>query len=316
MNKTSIEWTDYTANPLKFRTADGRVVWACVKTSPGCTNCYAEHLSTRYAGVRRAGDWNAGTMAGLTPFLDEAELRKMLTYKPAAWKRVFVGDMTDVFGEWVPDELLDRLFAIFASRQDVTWQVLTKRPERMRAYLSGIDVPLRWVSDAKALGVDPFDFDPKWKNRGLANVWLGVSCEDQQRADERIPELLQTPAAVRFISAEPLLGPMDLYRGGFTLLEPVKSPSGTKWPGLDWVIVGGESGVGARPCNLEWIRSLVGQCQAAGVQAFVKQLGGEPYDGLSVVDSHRRRVHTKGKGGDPSEWPEDLRVREFPMEAR
>ena len=111
----------------------------------------------------------------------------MLTYKPASGKRCFVGDMTDIFGEWVPDALLDRLFTVFAERPDVTWQVLTKRANRMRAFFTdGGRVPARWP---------------------LPNVWLGVSCEDQQRADERIPHLLQTPAAIRFISAEPLLTP-------------------------------------------------------------------------------------------------------------
>src|SRR4051794_20138161 len=110
MNRTSIEWTDFTANPLKFRAPDGRIVWACEKVSPGCAHCYADSLSVRYTD-RRAGDWNAGTMATLTPFLDEKELHKMLTAKTIGGKavsgsRCFVGDMTDIFGEWVSDALL------------------------------------------------------------------------------------------------------------------------------------------------------------------------------------------------------------------
>src|SRR4051812_14758294 len=121
MQKTNIEWTatprpdgtlepGYSANPLKYRDAAGNVVWGCVKTSPGCAHCYAETLAKRYG---RGGPFTAATMRGLTPFLDEKELHRMLTYKPAAGKKCFVGDMTDVFGEWVPDELLDRLFAVF-----------------------------------------------------------------------------------------------------------------------------------------------------------------------------------------------------------
>src|SRR5579872_366503 len=101
MQRSPIQWTDFTANPLKYRAADGRVVWACEKLSAGCKNCYAADLSLRYGGVRRAGEWNAATMAMLKPFLDENELHAMRTYKPASGQRVFVGDMTDIFGDWV-----------------------------------------------------------------------------------------------------------------------------------------------------------------------------------------------------------------------
>jgi protein gp37 len=148
----------------------------------------------------------------------------------------------------------------------------------------------------------------------LPNVWLGVSVENQHFADERIPLLLQTPAAVRFISAEPLLGPIELERGGFALHRPVKSPSGTRWPGLDWVIVGGESGSKARPFDLAWARSIVAQCKAAGVPVFVKQLGSNPTcehcgDAIAVFGPRNR------KGGDINEFPQELRVREFPKGA-
>ncbi len=365
MNLTPIEWTDFSANPLKFRTADGRVVWACEKLSPGCTNCYAEDLSHRYGGSRRAGDWNAATMATLTPFLDEAELRKMLTYKPAAGKRCFVGDMTDVFGSWVPDALLDRLFAVFALRPDVTWQILTKRAERMREYVSskrnlwnGIpdfvgptisthDQVEAWCKDhgvprperERRLGIinngGGFDYG-KHTGWPLANVWLGVSVENQRFADERIPLLLQTPAAVRFISAEPLLGSVDLKAHmpkpmfycagcGKERFRPYCSPCQRDLDtvtnqiiGLDWVIVGGESGEEARPFAIEWARSIAEQCRAAGVPVFVKQLGAKPYvtvHGMSTAmdDGQRHEIKLRDrKGGDPSEWPEDLRVREFP----
>jgi protein gp37 len=299
MQLTAIEWTDYSANPLKFRDADGKIVWGCVHASPGCVNCYAETLAKRYG---RGGPFNVQTMNGLTPYLDEAELRKMLTYKPASGKRCFVGDMTDVFGPWVPDELLDRLFTTFAQRPDVTWQVLTKRADRMRDFLSdGGRAPTKWP---------------------LPNVWLGVSCEDQKRADERIPLLLATPAAVRFISAEPLLGGIDIAKHRPGAL------------GLHWVIIGGESGPQSRDCQTWWIENLIGQCRDADVAPFVKQLGSKPVRSCSqcvkdigrsvmggfvdacgpthatlIAELVRVRAH---KGSLMSEWPEALRVREFP----
>jgi protein gp37 len=368
MQLSPIEWTTFTANPLKFRAPDGRVVWACEKLSPGCTHCYAEFLSRRYGGTRRAGDWNAGTMATLTPFLDDAELHKMLTAKSiggvaVAGSMCFVGDMTDVFGEWVSDELLDRLFAVFALRDDVTWQVLTKRADRMRRYVTAL------VAGERSAAREAYRlFDPDGRRlkvayekldlvlaapQPLPNVWLGVSAEDQQRADERIPLLLQTPAAVRFISAEPLLGPVtfrwaawddhspnprrslphypSVERNGKTQAGHINELDGLRM--LDWVIVGGESGNGARPCAEEWIEDVVAECQAAAVPVFVKQLGAyvvsedrtAPADMMrNPADALRRFQAPNGevwawragladrKGGDPSEWPADLRVREFP----
>jgi protein gp37 len=317
VNRTSIEWTDFTANPLKFRDASGRVVWGCVHASPGCQHCYAETLAKRYG---KGGPFNVPTMNGLTPFLDDAELRKMLTAKRVGGKdvagsRCFVGDMTDIFGEWVPDALLDHLFSnVFEVRRDVTWQLLTKRADRMHRYLS-------W----------------RWGGRiPSRNIWVGVSCEDQPRADERIPLLMQTPAVVKFISAEPLLGTIRLNEididdpeYGPTVICPL---SGEWAPDhrppylgtLDWVIVGGESGAGARPCNVEWIRAIVQQCQGADVACFVKQLGSKPIDtgrnsslqpGV-MLDEYNVRTYPKDrKGGDITEFPTSLRVREFPRSA-
>jgi protein gp37 len=349
MNKTSIEWTTFSANPLKYRDKDGRVVWGCVHASPGCKNCYSEALAKRYG---KGGPFNVPTINGLTPFLDKAELHKMLTAKtingiPVSGARCFVGDMTDIFGEWVPDALLDRLFAVFALRPDVTWQILTKRVERMRDYMTRE----RPALIAYAMG-DLFDGRALGKNRKqimavnsalkelegwpLPNVWLGVSCEDQQRADERIPLLLQTPAAVRWVSAEPLLGPIDLqrYLEGH---EDHGTPSSgactvggcVSWtPPLDWIVVGGESGHGARPCVVRWIQHAVDQCRDAGIPAFVKQVGAQPFvdDGDLASWPHARFMETDRasewrvdlrdrKGSDLTEWPIDLRVREYPMES-
>jgi len=173
----------------------------------------------------------------------------------------------------------------------------------------------------------------------LANVWLGVSAEDQPRADERIPLLLQCPAAVRFVSLEPLLGPIDIvHKLGDVCTEcsrkpqlhaQTECPSGYLRRGVDWVIVGGESGPGARPCDVEWIRSIVRRCKAAGVACFVKQLGAtirvpdsepigdvesgwSPFARACVSDDNLIRLATL-KGGDPEEWPHDLRVREWPQ---
>jgi protein gp37 len=304
MNKTSIEWTDYSANPIKFRDASGNVVWGCVKTSPGCANCYSEKIAERW---RRGGPFTAATMRGLTPFLDEAELKAMRTYKPAEGKRCFIGDMTDVFGEWVPDALLDRLFSeVLERRPGVTWQVLTKRADRMQRYLSW-----RWGE-----GRIP-----------CRNIHVGVSVEDQARADDRIPLLLQTPAAVRFLSCEPLLGPVRLpvihdtgedmppgEREGWGLPHTGMGGYGAS---IGWVIVGGESGAGARACRVEWVRSIVDQCKAASVPAFVKQLGSNPRQlgevigesGFQAVPELRLKDR---KGGTMAEWPEDVRVRQWP----
>jgi len=228
MNTTAIGWTDFSANPLKYRTADGRVVWGCAKVSPGCANCYSEALAKRWG---RGGDYNAGEMAQLTPFLDDKEMHTMRTSRKIGGKRVFVGDMTDIFGEWVPDLMIAWIWEVFAQRPDVTFQVLTKRAERMAKL---------WAKDV----------------RPLPNVWIGVSVEDQHRANERIPFLAATPAAIRFISAEPLLLPIDLT-------ENIGD--------LDWVIVGGESGPRFRTIDPAWIENIVRDCESAGVPVFVKQ---------------------------------------------
>lgn len=301
MNVTPIEWTTFSANPLKYRDAAGNIVWGCVHASPGCQKCYSEVLAKRYG---RGGPFNMQTMAGLTPFLDEAECHKMRTAKriggvAVSGSRCFIGDMTDIFGEWVSDDLLNHLFSnVLELRTDVTWQLLTKRAERMHRYLSW-----RWGE-----GRIP-----------SRHIHIGVSVEDQPRYDQRIGHLLRTPAAVRFLSYEPALGPLDLRMGGMSMPDYAEH---NPLPKLDWLICGGESGAGARPCDLAWIRSIVEQCLAARVSVFVKQLGGNPRErhvnGLKhPLDGHvgnggwKLLLHDR-KGGEPEEWPEDLRIREFP----
>jgi protein gp37 len=294
MNETPIEWTDFSSNPLKYRDTKGNVVWGCIKKSPGCANCYSEHTAGRW---HRGGPFTAAIMRGLMPFLDDKELHRMLTYKPASGKRCFVGDMTDLFGEWVSDELLDQLFATFAMRSNVTWQVLTKCAERLPWYFktSGreerISKLARWQSPASF----------PWP---LPNVWLGVSVERQREADERREHFRATPAAVKFVSYEPALGPVDW----------------TRWEFVQQIISGGESGPNARPNRPDWHRATRDFCVPRGIAYFLKQLGsnvqisqGEPPWGPPSAQTISGRVFLKDKkGGDVAEWPEDLRVRQFP----
>ncbi|MBI1243795.1 MAG: DUF5131 family protein [Alphaproteobacteria bacterium] len=257
---TKIEWTDETWNPIA----------GCSIVSKGCTNCFAMKMAARleamgqakYAGLTmpsKAGPvWtgNIGVAAG-RPFT-----------QPLRWnrpRRVFVNSMSDLFHEGVSDDTIDKVFAIMALTPQHTYQVLTKRPERARAYLS---VDRRRAIMAAIANLAPFAGDDalviytdiklgeRWP---LPNGWLGVSVEDQATADERIPLLLDTPAAVRWISAEPLLGPVELTQYGSAR--------------LDWVVVGGESGPGARAMHPDWPRSLRDQCAAAGVPFLFKQHG-------------------------------------------
>lgn len=353
MQLSPIEWTHFTANPLRYRDPDGNVVHACIHKSTGCLHCYAETLAGRWG---RAGKkFTAENMKGLTPFLDESELKRMLTLKAASGRMCFIGDMTDIFGEWVPFELLDKLFAVFALRPDVIWQVLTKRAWWMREYCSRFSGSVS-IDDAGILQSHAHPRNDNYRASfltwPLSNVWLGVSCENQQYADERILLLLQTPAAKRFISYEPALDKIEISN---YLMPPTSLPGKHRqlspgewivdvegahlmWRGLDWCIAGGESGPGARPFNIQWARSIVQQCKAADVPVFVKQMGGNAqtrndqvadvwhYADGSDMDTaegpdHPQYQYQGGlvtltlkdrKGGSMEEWPDDLRVREFP----
>ena len=262
-DKTGIQWTEATWNPIT----------GCSVVSPGCTNCYAMREAggrlrnlTAYEGLTSMGKagpvWN-GKVRLLEDRLDQ----------PLRWRkprRIFVNSMGDLFHESIPDEYIDKVFAVMALAPQHVFQVLTKRADRIQRYMDSMD---QARADGRGEAVQdlgyygPFEA-LRWP---LPNVHLGVSVEDQARAEERIPHLLDTPAAVRWISAEPLLGPVDLERGGFALHRPVTSPSGKRWPGLDWVVAGSESGPGARDCNLDWVRSLRDQCIDAGVAFFWKQ---------------------------------------------
>jgi protein gp37 len=320
--RTSIEWCDKSSNPLRgFHIETGKRGWFCVHASAGCRNCYAEKRN-RWIGnglLYRAQD------AHLVRF--EMGVKELQSWQrlPSGTK-VFSFDMTDLFQEGVSDSLIDQAFAGFACAPHVTFQVLTKRADRARRYLS--DEGARGAGLVQAawhlMEGDPGEA-PKWP---LQNVWLGVSVEDQATADERIPLLLQTPAAVRFVSYEPALGPVDFDISRWGKCYHPRHEGRDHEANhrdcschLDWVIVGGESGPRARPFDVAWARSTVEQCKAVGVAVFVKQLGARPID----VDHSADEAHgddgvpkvtpirlASKKGGDPSEWPEDLRVREFP----
>lgn len=289
---TKIQWTDETWNPLRARRKDGggKVGWACVRVSPGCVNCYAATQNRQMWAGGTGLDYTVPNLKLVETVRSEKALTQPLRWKKA--RRVFVCSMTDLFGEWVTDDEIEAVFGVMAQARQHTFQVLTKRPERMRAFLA--DIPRAAV---------------------LPNVWLGTSVEDQQRANERIPHLLATPAAVRFLSCEPLLGPIDLRRPKVPALDTAE---------IDWVIVGGESGARARPMNVLWVVDLVDQCRAAGIAPFVKQLGAKPYiDRLVRCDSVEADLELQRtwlnladrKGGDINEWREDLRVREWPVAA-
>ncbi len=295
-DKTSIEWTDATWNPIV----------GCSVVSPGCTNCYAMRQAARIELMdlgRRAkrGDNLAvgGTSyAGLTQpsksgpvWTGKVALASDETLtQPLRWKRgrrIFVNSMGDLFHESVPDEWIDRVFAAMALAPQHTFQVLTKRTKRMRSYLTESRSMMSWAIQAQALKRAQFSvFSVRdvgvWRRSGLPNVHLGVSAEDQPRADERIPELLATPGAVRFVSGEPLLGEINFE----SVLNPASGnhldvlhrstlhgPNYGERPRLDWIIVGGESGKGARPMHPDWARSIRDQCAAAGVPFFFKQWG-------------------------------------------
>jgi protein gp37 len=245
---TKIEWTDKVWNPTT----------GCDKVSPGCDHCYALTLARRLKGMGSAKYQNDGNPRTSGPgfgiTIHDSALEAPLTWtKP---RRVFVNSMSDLFHDGVPDEFIARVFAVMALTERHTYQVLTKRHGRMRSLLSServqadVDRNVAWHTEA----ITPWP---------LPNVWLGVSVEDQKRAELRIPALQQTPAAVHFLSCEPLLGPVDIING-----------IGDSWmTNIDWVIAGGESGAVARPMDLDWVRSLRDQCEVAGVAFFYKQQG-------------------------------------------
>ena len=360
-DRSAIPWTDATWNPIR----------GCSRVSEGCRNCYAERIAARFSGPGQPYEGLATMTPSGPRWSGKVELVESALDLPLRWRkprRVFVNSMSDLFHEQVPDDWIDRVFSVIALAPQHTFQVLTKRPERMRAYLSDAATRGRIAKTTDRYAVvravekmgEPRievrpgsseeqtchrDGDPRnnalpnlrwgdqsenWIDRNrhegrgggwpLDNVWAGVSVEDQATADERIPLLLQTPAAVRWVSYEPARGPVD-----FRLFLDRGAAVETR--GLDWLVIGGESGPRARPFALAWARRAIAQCRAAGVPMFLKQLGNDPYFGMDDRSDWPAgvRVEWSGhgvgtgrpclrdrKGADMAEWPEDLRVREFP----
>lgn len=291
---TNIEWTDATWNPIR----------GCSRVSEGCRNCYAEKVAKRFSGhdqpyeglIAKSGQWN-GRIKVADHLIDE----------PLKWKksrRIFVNSMSDLFHENVDEETILAIFTTMAKATQHTFQILTKRPQRMCNILQ------KWESSGLTLR--------EGHGIRLTNVWLGVSVENQQAAEERIPALLQTPAAIRWVSAEPLLGPLDLtaicYERTATYEDILDAlfceddpedchPIGTAT--IDWVVAGGESGAGARSLHPDWIRSLRDQCTNSRVPFFFKQWGewlpGEAIPGRTVYarcDNGADFTHTGNKRRD------------------
>lgn len=306
---TSIEWCEHTWSPWE----------GCQKVGDGCTNCYAEARNQRFAG---GANWGPGAPRRKTA---AASWKKPLQWAREAEAagtspRVFPS-LCDPFDNAVDVQWRHEFFDLILATRELTWLLLTKRIGNVQGMI------------------------PAWLHGRLPdNVWLGATVVNQAEADRDIPKLLAVPARVRFLSIEPMLGPVDLTAIKHTAspgffgdcLEWYHRPHDeryTKWPGIDWVIVGAESGTQARPAHVEWVRNVVRQCNAAGTPVLVKQLGRNVLDdGMSSPGGHWPRGKVRepipratendpcfvvrlkqAKGNDPEEWPEDLRVREFPL---
>ena len=323
---SKIEWTD----------ASWNCVTGCTKISAGCDHCYAETFAERWRGVP-GHHFEQGF---------DVTLRPERLDQPLRWKRsrrIFVNSMSDLFHEAVPDEFIACMFTVMARTPQHAYQILTKRHGRMRSPLSSPEFRVLCFAAAASRG-----WDLEGTAWPLPNVWLGVSVEDQKWANIRIPALLDTPAVVRFLSCEPLLGGLNLWHWinpsdpcvdcdvcgeerfvdeigwghesyvyddegrevcnehGDPAVKWCDGPSAGILPRrIDWVIVGGESGPGARPMDLEWAREIAMHCRDARAPLFVKQLGA----------AAGRTLGAGPKGGDWDAWPEDLRLREFPVAA-
>jgi len=291
MAQTKIEWT---ATPR----ADGTLApgytfnpWmGCTKVSAGCANCYAEALIDKHY---KKAQWGPdGTRVRTTPEYWRQPVKWNRAAAAAGERRkVFCASLADVFEERAELDAWRRdLWALIDATPSLDWLLLTKRPENIETL-----APINWI------------------NRGAPhNVWLGTSVENQETANERIPLLLRYLPVVRFLSCEPLLGPLNFVGRDHPCGYYFQAHMSMGQSPIDWIIVGGESGRHARPCSLDWMRDLRDQCAATGVPCFVKQLGANVrlMDGDTGV-----YVCDDDKGGDPIEWPADLRVRQWPSTA-
>lgn len=246
-NSSGIEWTDATWNPTT----------GCSRVSKGCDNCYAMRLARRFDGMGTGYDGTTRRTNGKTDWTGVIHLHDDRLHQPLRWQKprlVFVDSMSDLFHPAVPSSFIDKVFAVMGAAERHVFQILTKRPERMGEYIASGEKLFeeRWPAalDEVAGRTAKFQFPPE-------NIWLGTSVESQD-VTHRISDLREIPASVRFLSLEPLLGPLPNLELG----------------GIDWVIVGGESGTGAREMKEEWVMEIKNQCEEAGVPFFFKQWGG------------------------------------------
>lgn len=297
-----ISWTEETWNPIR----------GCSRVSKGCVECYAEKVAARFSGpglpyeglTDSKGRWN-----GIVRFVPEKLTEPLRWARP---RRIFTNSMSDMFHESLSNDEIAVLFGIMAASKRHTFQVLTKRAKRMREWFKWLEeecdnhdvtyeqaanvcwAKTLWFCEKNGLPQPKLgNVLPEWP---LPNVWLGVSVENQKAADDRLQHLLECPATVRWVSYEPALGPV--------MFDAVKSESGhcfNALEGLHWIVVGGESGTGARPFELSWADSVLLQCRSNNVAFFMKQLGAD-----SDSDAKAK------KGNIMEEWPEHLRVREYP----
>ncbi|MGW4400662.1 DUF5131 family protein [Amycolatopsis nivea] len=252
---TRIEWTDATWNP----------VTGCTEVSEGCNHCYAKTFAERWRGS--VGHYFASGF--------DVRLRRDKLALPLHWqrpRRIFVNSMSDLFHKDVPDSYIASVFAMMAACPQHTFQLLTKRPGRMRALLGDDGFAARAMDESLVIKPIAMGAKPHGDIWPLPHVWVGVSVENQRWADIRIPTLLGTCAAVRWVSAEPLLGPVDLSTWLGDGFGPDGAPLGWR-SALDWVVAGGESGHGARPMHPDWVRSLRDQCARTRVPFLFKQWG-------------------------------------------
>ena len=291
-DKSKIEWTDATWNPIT----------GCTLVDEGCRNCYAAHLITSWPAIgnhpsrKGLARKNAD---GVAKFTGEVRFNAQWLDQPLRWKKprkIFVCAHGDLFHESVPDAWIDQVFAVMALAPQHTFQVLTKRPDRARRYLGapiGGTTRSNWITSAIGRQTGQSSIKPfEWP---LRSVWLGTSISDQPSADLRIPDLLATPASIRFISAEPLLGPVDL--------RAVRHGHMTAISCLDWVICGGESGPNARPMHPDWARSVRDQCAAAGVPFHFKQWGEwTPGENVPATVKGRKPTASYGPFTDGADW--------------
>jgi len=336
---TKIEWCDSTFNPWR----------GCVKVSAGCANCYAETTAKRFPMT--LGVWG-GEGVGKRIVASEQQFSDVLKWDREAAKSteptsVFCASMADIFEDWagpmsgsdgrrlwidrharpvdhspyiaeVPGydfsgcrpltmgDVRGRLFEIIAKTKRLKWLLLTKRPENITKLIPPRDLGEPDDEDFRG----GMSVEARWY---YPNVAIGTSTENQQALDERVPHLLQVPVKVRFLSCEPLLGPIDL--------RPYLDTNKNNGRSIDWVIVGGESGPHARPCQLQWIYDIIKDCRAFGVPCFVKQWGSNPhgadFGNRIASDGSRHQTYRhqlmSDKGSNPNEWPEWMQnVREFP----